>query len=577
MAHHEKKSSFPIWPESRRRFIQATGALIALPLAGCGGGGGGGFSTPFAGNGTGTGQQAAAPVADTTSGRFKGQVSGSVASYLGIPYAQAPVGALRFQSPKPFKPASDVVNADKFGAASLQTLPPYVTWIYPVPAQQSEDCLTVNVWAPADAARAPVIVWLHGGAWRTGATSMPLMNGAALAALGVVVVTVNFRLGALGGLSHPDLVDADTGSVANWQLQDQMAALQWVHQNAAAFGGDPDNICLMGQSAGGTSAAVIAQNPVSRKFLRKVVLLSPGSNAAPNSFSLKDAAAYTELLAARLNTTPRGLRDVPAATLHAAEIALNAQPLPATITTGRSSKFVPVVDAQFCLADWTRAAWPADLPVIITTTLTEGSFFVDLIDPATGKALTAPLPQNDTQLLAYITSLTNSATVSSQVLASYRQAAADEGRPTGAGDLMVEIYGDYAIRVHSVHYAGRLASEGKDVRFGTYAHALKAPGHGVPHCADLPLLFGTYGLDYYKDKVGNGTAEAQLSASMAAALVSFAREPQATAFGAGTAWPRYTGPLANAVRMGEGSSGDVVVGTVPKLAQLAIWDGLLGY
>jgi para-nitrobenzyl esterase len=91
------------------------------------------------------------------------------------------------------------------------------------------------------------------------------------------------------------------------------------------------------------------------------------------------------------------------------------------------------------------------------------------------------------------------------------------------------------------------------------------------------LLFGTYGLDYYKDKVGNGTAEAQLSASMAAALVSFAREPQATAFGAGTAWPRYTGPLANAVRMGEGSSGSVVVGTVPKLAQLAIWDGLLGY
>ncbi|AGU52794.1 putative carboxylesterase [Variovorax paradoxus B4] len=574
MAHHEKFNSFPALPEARRRFIQAAGALIALPLVGCGGGGGGGFAAPT----SGTGQPDAAPLADTTSGKFRGQRSGGVASYLGIPYAQPPVGGLRFQSPKPFKPvAANVLNADSFGAASLQTLPPYVTWIYPVPMQQSEDCLTVNVWAPANAIGAPVIVWIHGGAWRTGAAGMPLMNGQALAALGVVVVTVNFRLGALGGLSHPDLADADTGSVANWQLQDQMAALQWVHQNAAAFGGDANNICLMGQSAGGTSAAVIAQNPAHRKLLRKVVLLSPASNAKPGGFSLDDAAAYTELLATRLNTTPRGLRDVPAAALHAAEVALNALPLPDAITTGRASKFVPIIDAKFCLADWTRTEWPADLPVVITTTLTEGTFFVDLIDPATHKALTAPLPQDDTQLLQAVTSITRSAEASSRVVESYRKAAADEARSTDAGDLWVEIYGDFAIRNHSVRYAGKLASEGKDVRFGTYAHALKAPGHGVPHCADLPLLFGTYGLDYYKDKVGNGAAEAQLSAAMASAFASFARDSQAVAFDASTAWPRYGGSLANAVRMGEGSSGSVAVGTVPKLAQLAVWDAILGY
>jgi len=573
MAHHKSLSSLPTQPEARRRFIQAAGALIALPLAGCGGGGGGGgFSAPFPASGTG-----AAPLADTTSGRLKGQLNGGVASYLGVPYAQAPVGPLRFQSPRPFKPTADVLNADRFGAASLQTLPPYVTWIYPVPAQQSEDCLTVNVWAPADAAGAPVIVWLHGGAWRTGATSMPLMNGQALAARGVVVVTVNFRLSALGGLSHPDLVDADTGSVANWQLQDQMAALRWVHQNAAAFGGDPNNICLMGQSAGATNAAVIAQNPAYQKLLRKVVLLSPASNAGPGGFSLSDAASYTELLAARLNTTPRGLRDVPAATLHAAEIALNALPLPAAITTGRSSKFVPIVDAQFCLTDWTRTEWPAALPVIITTTLTEGAFFVDLIDPATGMALTAPLPQDDTQLLQAVNSLTRSPAATSQIVASYRQAASDEARSASPGDLWVEIYGDFAIRNHSVRYAGKLASEGKDVRFGTYAHALKAPGYGTPHCAELPMLFGTYGLDYYKDKVGNGAAEAQLSAAIASAFVTFASDSRATAFDGFTAWPRYAGPLAKAVRMGEGSSGSMTVGTVPKLAQLAVWDAVLGY
>jgi len=570
MAH--QGDSFAIRPDSRRRFIQAAGALIAMPLAGCGGGGGGGFSAPFSGAGT----TSTAPVADTTSGRFKGQVDGDVASYLGIPYAQPPVGALRFQSPKPFKPVTDVVSADRFGAASLQTLPPYVTWIYPVPAQQSEDCLTVNVWAPANASKAPVIVWLHGGAWRTGATSMPLMNGRALAALGVLVVTVNFRLGALGGLSHPDLVDGDNGSTANWQLQDQMAALQWVHQNAAAFGGDPGNICLAGQSAGGTSVAVMVQNPASRKFIRKAVLLSPGSNAAPGGFSLKDAAAYTELLAARLGTTPRGLRDVPAAALHAAEIALNALPLPAGIATGRSSKFMPIQDGRFCLADWTRTSWPADLPVIITTTSSEGFFFVDLVDPS-GKALTAPLPQSDAQLLAAVTGLTRSDTASSQIIAAYRQAAAEASSASTAGDLWVEIYGDFAIRNHSVRYAGKLAGEGIDVRFGTYAHTLKAPGRGVPHCADLPLLFGTYGLDYYKDKVGAGAAEARLSAAMMAGLVSFAGDSQATAFGANAAWPRFAPQSATSARMGEGDRGDVVMGTIPKTAQLAVWDTVLGY
>lgn len=565
----QQDSSLSTQRHARRHFMQTAGALVAIPLVGCGGG----SPLPL----TGTGAPPASLVANTTSGRFKGKIVGDVVSYLGIPYAQPPVGALRFQSPKPFKPTADVVAADRFGAASLQTLPSYVTWIYPIPAQQSEDCLTVNVWAPASANRAPVIVWLHGGAWRTGATSMPLMNGQALAALGVVVVTVNFRLGAMGGLSHPNLVDGDNGSTANWQLQDQMAALQWVNQNAAAFGGDPGNICLVGQSAAGGSAALIAQNPQTRKFLSKVMLMSPSSNAAPNGFSLKDAAAYTELLASRLNTTPQGLRNVPAATLHAAELALNALALPASITTGRRSKLIPIQDGQFCLSDWTRTAWPADLPVVITNTLTEGSFFVDLIDPATGKALTAPLPQTDAQLLAAVTGLTLSDAVSNQVLAVYRQAAARESRPSGAGDLWVEIYGDFSLRNHSVRYASKLASEGHDVRLGTYAHGLKAPGRGTPHCADLPMLFGSYGLDYYKDKVGAGPEEARLSKAMMSALASFAGDSQRTAFDAATAWPRFAPQSATSVRIGERESGGVTVGPIPKLAQLAVWDAVLGY
>ena len=557
--------------DERRQFIRATGALMISPLAACGGGGDDPAPAPA---------PAAAPVAETTSGKFMGQVDDTVTSYLGIPYAQPPIGALRFQSPKPFKPAADGVSADKFGAASLQNLPPYVTWIYPLPAQQGEDCLTVNVWTTASAAKAPVIVWLHGGAWRTGATSMPLMDGHALAKLGVVVVTVNFRLGALGGLSHPSFTDSATGASANWQLQDQMAALQWVHQNAAAFGGDPDNICLVGQSAGGTSVALMAQNPVSRPYIRKAVLISPGNNSAPAFFTLNDAAAYVELLAARLNTTPLGLRDIPAATLHAAELALNALPLPGTFTSG-GANVGPIVDKQFCLSDWTQSPWPADLPVILTTTLTEGVFFLDLIDPATGKPLTSPLPQNDAQLNAFVGGFFRLPSAAGQQLVdAYRQEAVQDGRANTAGDIWVEMFGDNLLRRHTLRYAGRLAADGVNVRFATYAHALKAPGHGVPHCADLPILFGTCGLDYYKDKVGAGPAEMQLSASLMTALVSFAedpsKDPQAVTFGSGVVWPRYTAGTPTCALVGDGAHSDVILTAVPKLAQLAALNAALG-
>jgi len=190
-----------------------------------------------------------------------------------------------------------VVDAHLFGAASLQTIPPLVTWIYPPQEQQSEDCLTLNVWTPSQHdTLLPVIAWLHGGAFRTGATRMPLMNGRALVERGVVLVTVNYRLGALGLLAHPDLADPDTGKWANWQLQDMGAALHWVQQNITCFGGDPTHVCLMGQSGGAMSTAILAQHPAYRSCFQKAVLLSPPAVTAPVSMTPGDAAAYTELL-----------------------------------------------------------------------------------------------------------------------------------------------------------------------------------------------------------------------------------------------------------------------------------------
>lgn len=550
---------------SRRRFLFTAAAAAATPLLGCGGGGADAVDS-------------ADPVVETTSGRFKGQASGTAMRYLGIPYAQPPVGALRFRAPQPYQGRSEVVDASAFGAASLQTIPPGTGWIYPTPALQSEDCLTLNVWTPDRKGKAPVLVFLHGGGFRTGATSMPLMNGQSLAERGVVLVTVNYRLGALGLLSHPDFTDPGNGSMANWQQQDMAAALQWVRQNIAAFGGDPNNVCLMGQSGGAMSAAIFAQNPSVRATFQKVILLSPPMVAVPSAMTLTDAASYAALLARRLGTTPRGLRDVDARTLHAAELALNALPLPAGFTSGFGFKLAPMVDGQLYRADWTRSAWPTDLPVMITYTLDEGAFFQDLVDPATQARLTAPLPASSAALAAAVLpQVGGSPVAAATVVDAYTQAALREGRSTNPGDLWIDIFGDRLLRNYGTRYAMQLAGTGGHVRYGTYMHAVKAPGRGVPHCADLPLVFGTYGLDDYKDKVGAGAAEAQLSDNLGSAIASFARDASDVRFASGLAWPRLDEDMSRSALIGSGSSGDASTGPVPKRAQMDVWDGLLGY
>lgn len=521
----------------------------------------------------------------TSSGRFRGHVEGGVAAYLGIPYAAPPVGALRFCPPQPARPTSGVVEASEFGAASIQTITPLAMWIYPPqpPEQQSEDCLTLNVWTPQprgssdNSGARPVIVWLHGGAFRTGATRMPLMHGRALAERGVVVVTMNYRLGALGLLAHPDFADPDNGTWANWALQDMAAALRWVRQNVAAFGGDPARVCLVGQSGGAMSAAILAQNPAYRPYFQKAVLLSTPDVLPPVSMTPDDAAAYTELLASTVATTPRGLRDVPANTLHEAEFALNLQPLPARFTSGQGFRLTPLVDGVTYLSDWTRTPWPADIPVIITYTLDEGAFYLDLYDPATNTRLTPPLPATEAALAAAVLPhVGGSPDAAAAVIDAYSSAARAEGRSTAPGDLWIDIFGDRLLRYHGTRYAAALAAAGAEVRYATYMHSVKAPGRGVPHCADIPILFGTYGLDYYRDKVGAGPEEARLSQDMIGVLVSCARDAVPT-LAAGQAWPLYRPGTATSVRRGEGGSADTSIGPVPKLAQLAVWDSILGY
>lgn len=218
------------------------------------------------------------PSVTVASGKLRGTIAGSTIVFHAVPYARPPVGALRFRPPQPVEPWSGEREATTRGAIAPQ-LPARLSAVMgSFDCPQSEDCLTVTIWTPAlDDARRPVMVWFHGGAWVSGGT-VPLYCGASMAARGdVVVVGVNSRLGALGYLHLPEV------SPGNLGILDQFAALQWVHREIAAFGGDATNITIFGQSAGGFTMLAMLASPEMRPCFRRAIVQSAPFNPALRS------------------------------------------------------------------------------------------------------------------------------------------------------------------------------------------------------------------------------------------------------------------------------------------------------
>ena len=209
------------------------------------------------------------------SGVLSGAAAGEgVSAWLGLPYAAAPVGDLRWRPPAPAMPWRGVRPASAFAPACMQK---GVSMPGETPTTTSEDCLYLNVWAPDRAKSAPVIVWIHGGGYSNGSTAMPLYAGDRLAKRGVVVVTVAYRLGPLGFLAHPELSkESPLASSGNYGLMDQIAALAWVKRNIAAFGGDPGNVTIAGQSAGAMSVSMLIASPRARGLFHRAIGQSGG-------------------------------------------------------------------------------------------------------------------------------------------------------------------------------------------------------------------------------------------------------------------------------------------------------------
>jgi para-nitrobenzyl esterase len=215
------------------------------------------------------------PQVNAPAGTVRGSLDGSIRVFKGIPYAQPPVGPLRWKPPVPLARWSGVREATDFGAACHQP-PPRLSTIYTArPMPMSEDCLTLNVWTPTSARNAPVFFWIYGGALSSGASRDPMYDGKRLAERGVVVVSINYRLGVLGWLAHPELsAESAQGISGNYGLLDQIRALAWVKENVAAFGGDPANVTIAGESAGALSVMYLMASPLARGLFAKGILES---------------------------------------------------------------------------------------------------------------------------------------------------------------------------------------------------------------------------------------------------------------------------------------------------------------
>ncbi len=293
---------------------------------------------------------ASAQTAKTDLGAVEGQVTagGKVHAWLGIPFAAPPTGTHRWQPPRRAEPWEGVRKADAFGPRCMQN-PVFGDMIFR--DRQDEDCLYLNVWAPADAAgkKLPVMFWIHGGGFQAGAASEPRQDGTMLAQKGVVVVSANHRLGVFGFFAHPELTaESETKASGNYGLLDMIAALQWVRRNVAAFGGDPDAVTIFGESAGSFAVSALMAAPPARGLFHRAI---------------GESGAYFQLAGGPLALKPLSASEADGVgfATHAGTdslAALRAMPGEALLKAAQGRWFSPIVDGHV-LPDTVEAIFAA--------------------------------------------------------------------------------------------------------------------------------------------------------------------------------------------------------------------------
>lgn len=467
-----------------------------------------------------------APHARVAEGELAGAREDGIAVFRNVPYAAPPVGSLRFRPPQPPAPWSGVRPADANGPISAQRPSRLARALGPHPLDVSEDCLTLTIWTPAaDDAKRPVLVWLHGGAFLTGGGSLPWYDGGVFARRhGVVVVGVTYRLGALGFLTVPD------ASPGNLGLRDQIRALEWVRDNVAAFGGDPAQVTLGGQSAGAISTFALMASPLTRGLFRRAILQSGSATYLPDrAAALNNGRAFLDFAgctAADLATLPL-------------ERILDAQAAQAKASAGLANPatpFRPHVDGEVVPDEPLAAALEraGDLDVLIGWTRDEMlAFYAN--DPAVENL-------SDLDLGDLVHKACGSTHAEVLHEARFRRPG---GRPAELLDLAVD---DALFCGSAVLFAERAAGT-KPVHLYRFDWSAPANPFGACHCIELPFVFDNHAVwDAPMLAGGDAREMAALGRVVNAAWAAFVRTGNPEHEGL-PYWPRYRAPERATLRI----------------------------
>lgn len=472
---------------------------------------------------------AVAVAAPTTTGSVvtiaQGAVAGQVEAdgvhaFKGIPYAEPPVGDLRWRAPIPARPWKGVRSAKHFGASCIQPPWPAKSVYNDHISNVSEDCLFLNVWTPPHAKHAPVIVWIYGGGFVYGSTWEPFYDGSHFAAHGVVFVSMNYRLGALGWLALPALsAESPHGVSGNYGLLDQIAALKWVKQNIAAFGGDPGNVTIMGESAGGVAVAYLLASPLARGLFQKAIGESLGISSEPELRQAKYGLPSAEAIGIRIEkalhaTSLKALRAMNANQLN--DAALKAGYHPTGTIDGRvlPHQLVNVFDHRE----------EAHVPVLMGFNANEIETLPFLPPPpSSSAAYTVEIRKRYRDLAPEFLRLYPASDVKTSMMATVRDA----------------IFGWGAERI--VRDEAALGEPAYLYFFDHSYPAARALGLRAFHASEIPFVFGRVGPDappLQNWPHAQGPTEVALSNAMIAYWTSFARTGVPSAPGE-PQWPTF--------------------------------------
>jgi para-nitrobenzyl esterase len=508
-------------------------------------------------------------VVPVAGGRVRGVWRGDVWSFSGIPYARSPAGELRWRPPQSPLPWTGVRDASSFGPIAPQRVAEAGLASPADPSAedvQNEDCLTLNIWTPEvpeepiPASSRPVMVWIHGGGFTSGSGSVFLYRGGQLARQGdVVVVTINYRLGALGFLGHPDLGDPD-GFVGNWGLHDQVAALRWVRDHIAQFGGDPGRVTIFGESAGGFSVAALMAVPAAAGLFRRAVVQSGGAHV----HTAAEARRAADRLAATLglsSCTRGSLGPVPAAELVAATDEMGKRaPDPGALAVS----FLPVVDGAF-------------LPQHPLTAVEQGAAAgVDLLigtnrDELTLFSLGRPelMALDEARALSWVANAAPDVPAT-ELLSGYGEARTVRAEAIDPHALTVAIGTDAVFRWPSLQLAAAQQAHGAPTF--VYLFEWESPAFGgilgSSHALELPFVFGVVHVPAIQLFTGSGIEVETLSTQMQQAWVAFARNGDPTHAALEGGWPTWDPRKRTTMVFGRQTG--AIDG--PRNAELGIWE-----